>query len=86
MSALKAAGINTVLMGAMFTSLLGFGWVLAMINGQPVDVLNTWLWLWSGIASISLAVALLTFIVEITDYLEAKMTRTPRARGRHVRR
>lgn len=86
MSALKAGGINALLAGALLTAFLGFGWCLNMIDGQPVETLNTWLWLWAGTASLSVAVALLTFLVEITDCLESKMTRTPRARGRHARR
>lgn len=83
MSRIKAGGINTSLAGAMFTAFLGFGWCVSMIDGQPADVIGTWLYLWAGVGSLTLAITLATFLVEITDYLEAAFTR-PR-RGRHAR-
>lgn len=83
MSALKAAGINITLAGAAFSAFLGFGWCLSMIDGRPTTEIGTWLYLWAGVSSITLAVAISTFAIEIMDYLEAKFTPTPR--GRHAR-
>lgn len=83
MSALKAGGINTTLAGASFSAFLGFGWCLGIIEGRPDAEISTWLFLWAGVSSITLAVALATFAIEIMDYLEAKFTPTPR--GRHAR-
>lgn len=94
MSAIKAGGINTVLAGAAFTAFLGFGWCINFIDGQPAEVVGTWMSMWGGVASITLAIALVTFFTEIADHLEAKMTPTRRGRysrtrakrGRHARR
>lgn len=85
MSALKAGGINTTLAGAAFAAFLGFGWCLGIIDGRPALEISTWLYLWAGVSSITLAVALATFFIEITDHLESVFTHTPRARGRHAR-
>lgn len=83
MSALKAGGINSTLGGALISAFLGFGWCLGMIDGRPGAEISTWLFMWAGVSSITLAVALATFAIEIMDHLEAKFTPTPR--GRHAR-
>lgn len=85
MSALKAGGINITMAGAAFAAFLGFGWCLGMIDGRPGAEISAWLYLWAGVSSLTLAVALATFFIEITDHLESVFTRTPRARGRHAR-
>lgn len=77
-------GINTTLTGAAFSAFLGFGWCLGIIDGRPALEISTWLFMWAGVSSITLAVALATFSIEIMDCLETKWTRAPRARGRHA--
>lgn len=83
MSRAKAAGINTTLIGAAFSAFLGFGWLVNLIDPQPTTDLAVWAYMWAGVSSLSLGIAILTFIIEITDHLAHLMTGSPR--GRHAR-
>lgn len=83
MTGLKAIGAHLVVMLAALTIYFGLAYTFGYAAGTDAAVLEPWLWAWAGTASLSLAVTLATFCIEISDYLAALWTPTPR--GRHAR-
>ena len=83
MTGLKAIGAHAALMLAAVTVYLGLSYSFGYAAGTEAHVLEPWLWGWAGTASLALAVTLATFIVEISEYIAALWTPTPR--GRHAR-
>lgn len=83
MSTLKTIGAYIVVMLTALTAYFGFTYTFGYAAGTEAYLLEPWLWAWAGTASLTLAVTLATFCIEISDYLAALWAPTPR--GRHAR-
>lgn len=84
MTALQRASVHVILTGAIMSVFFGVGLAVNTITGYPATELYSWAWLWAASSSLTLAITLATFCLEISDVLTAAWTRTPR--GRHARR
>ena len=83
MTGLKVIGMHAAVLLAAVSVYFAAGYGFGYAAGTDAAVLEPWLWAWAGTASITLAATLATFCIEISDYLAALWTPTPR--GRHAR-